>query len=89
MCSRLSVCPTQNGEELNRLSNAEKIILFSHYPHSCSTSGSSFATRTVALNKHPELKEKISVIDRGGTGRLHIIVGETYRVQIEDFQGIP
>ena len=55
----------ERGEELNRLSNAEKIILFSHYPqHSCSTSGSSLCDAYRALKKHPELKEKISVIDQ-------------------------
>ena len=55
----------RTGEELNRLSNAEKIILFSHYPqHSCSTSGSGLCDAYRALKKHPELKEKISVIDQ-------------------------
>ena len=53
------------GDELERFHDAERIILFSHYPqHICSTSGSSPCDTYRWLNEHPDLQDKISVIDR-------------------------
>ncbi len=55
----------RTGDELNRFRNAERIVLFSHYPqHSCSTSGSSLCDAYRWLKDHPDLQSKISVIDR-------------------------
>ena len=55
----------RTGDELERFRDAERIILFSHYPqHSCSTSGSSLCDAYRWLKNHSELKNKISVIDR-------------------------
>ncbi|MAK46772.1 MAG: ferrochelatase [Opitutae bacterium] len=55
----------RTGDELERFHDAERIILFSHYPqHSCSTSGSSLCDAYRWLNENPGLQNKISVIDR-------------------------
>ena len=55
----------RTGDELERFRDADRIILFSHYPqHSCSTSGSSLCDAYRWLKNHSELKNKISVIDR-------------------------
>ena len=57
----------RTGQMIEKLKEAERIILFSQYPqHSCSTSGSSLcdAYRWLDNRNDQELKDKISVIDQ-------------------------